>query len=104
MHTDCPVTLISPLGDLYSAVARETRDGQILGKDQAISVEEALKALTINAAYLIFAEHTKGSIEIGKLADFVTISADPFQITPHELKDLQVEMTIIDGKVVYQSN
>ncbi len=104
LHTDCPVTLISPLGDLYSAVARETRDGQILGKDQAISVEEALKALTINAAYLIFAEHTKGSIEIGKLADFVTISADPFQITPHELKDLQVEMTIIDGKVVYQSN
>ena len=104
LHTDYPVTPISPLWDLYSAVARETRDGQILGKDQAISVEEALKALTINAAYLIFEEHIKGSIEIGKLADFVVISADPFQIAPSDLKGLQVELTIVGGKTVYQGS
>jgi len=104
LHTDCPVTPISPLTCLYSAVSRETRDGHILGKEQAISVEEALKGLTINAAYLIFDEHLKGSIETSKLADFVAISADPFQLAPHDLKDLQVEMTIVDGRVVYQSS
>ena len=69
-----------------------------------ISVEEALKALTINAAYLIFEENIKGSIETGKLADFVVISADPFQMASSDLRDLQVELTIVDGKVVYQGS
>jgi predicted amidohydrolase YtcJ len=102
LHDDCPIVPISPLMCIHTAVHRETKSGQMLGQEQAISVEEALKAMTINGAYLAFEENIKGSIEISKLADFVAISADPFQINPAEIKNLQVELTIIDGKVVYQ--
>jgi predicted amidohydrolase YtcJ len=103
LHEDCPVVPISPLMCISSAVSRETKSGQILGQEQKISVEEAIKAMTINGAYLAFEENIKGSIEIGKLADFAAISADPFQVNPAEIKDLQVELTIIGGKVVYQN-
>lgn len=102
LHGDCPVTPISPLMSLYSAVARETRDGHTLGKkEQALDVEEALEALTIKPAYMTFDENTKGSIERYKLADLVCLSADPFKLSPQELKDLEVEFTIVGGKVVY---
>ena len=104
LHGDCPVTPISPLMCLYNAVARETKSGHILGPEQRISVHDALKALTIDGAYLGFDEHIKGSIEIGKLADFVVLSEDPYKVEPTDLKDLAVEMTIIDGEVVYQNN
>jgi predicted amidohydrolase YtcJ len=103
LHGDCPVYPISPIMCLHTAVNRETSSGKILGEDQRIVVEEALKALTIDGAYIAFEEHTKGSIEIGKLADFVALSTDPFKVKPAELKDLQVELTIIDGKIVYKS-
>lgn len=103
LHTDCPVLPIAPIkGCLYPAVARETMTGKILGPEQAISVDEALKALTINAAYLGFEENIKGSIEVGKLADFVSLSEDPYLVAPTDLKDVQVEMTMIGGEVVYQ--
>ena len=102
LHGDCPVTPISPLHCLYTAVARETSSGKILGPDQCIDVHDGLKALTIDGAYLAFEEHTKGSIEIGKLADFVSLSADPYELAATELSNLEVEMTIIDGEVVYE--
>lgn len=102
LHGDCPVTPISPLHCLYTAVARETTSGHILGPEQRITVHEGLKALTIDGAYLGFEEHIKGSIETGKLADFVSLSADPYSVEPTDLKDLEVEMTIIDGDVVYE--
>lgn len=102
LHGDCPVTPISPLHCLYTAVARETKSGHILGQDQRISVDRALRALTIDGAYLAFEENIKGSIEPGKLADFVVLSEDPHDLEPAELQRLEVEMTVIDGKVVYE--
>ena len=103
LHGDCPVTPISPLHCLYTAVARETSSGHILGPDQRIDVHTGLKALTIDGAYLAFEENIKGSIEVGKLGDFVSLSEDPYQMAPTDLKNLEVEMTVIDGEVVYQS-
>jgi len=104
LHGDCPVTPISPISCLYTACARQTKSGHVLGEDQRITIDAALKALTIDGAYLAFEENIKGSVEIGKLADFVALSADPYTLKPEELKDLEIEMTIIDGKVVYQKN
>ncbi len=102
LHGDCPVTPISPLHCLYTAVARETSGGHILGPDQRIDVDTALRALTIDGAYLAFEENIKGSIERGKLADFVVLSEDPHDLEPTELQRLEVDMTIIDGEVVYE--
>lgn len=102
LHTDCPITPISPLNCLYSAVARETLNGDILGKEERLTVTEALRALTIDAAVLGFEEHVKGSVELGKYADFVALSENPYEISPTELKDLKVDLTIIDGKIVYK--
>ena len=103
LHGDCPVTPIAPLHCLYTAVARETSSGHILGPEQRIDVHTGLRALTLDGAYLAFEENEKGSIEIGKMADFVSLSDDPYELEPTALKDLEVEMTIIDGEVVYQS-
>ena len=102
LHGDCPVTPISPLHCLYTAVARETSSGRILGPDQRIDVHDALKALTIDGAYLAFEEHVKGSIEVGKLADFVSLSENPYAVERTGLKNLEVESTIIGGEVVYR--
>ena len=103
LHGDCPVTPISPLHCLYTAVARETSSGHILGPEHRIDVHDGLKALTIDGAYLAFEENIKGSVEVGKLADFVSISTDPYELERTALRDLEVEMTIIGGEVVYES-
>jgi len=102
LHGDCPVTPISPLHCLYTAVARETASGHVLGPDQRISVHQALKALTIDGAYLAFEENIKGSIEPGKLADFVVLSEDPYSLEPAQLTTLKVESTFIGGECVYE--
>lgn len=102
LHGDNPITPVSPLGLVCTSVVRETMSGDIQGPEQAISVTEALKAVTINGAYLVFEENIKGSIEIGKLADFVVLAEDPYQVAPRDIKDIQVDLTIIDGKIAYQ--
>lgn len=104
LHGDCPVTPISPLTCFYTAVARETSSGHILGPEQRINVDDGLRALTIDAAYLGFEENIKGSIEVGKLADFVVLSADPHALEPTDLSELEVEQTIIGGEFVYGEN
>jgi hypothetical protein len=106
MSSDCPATagaeLISPLLGIYVAVTRKTDEGEAIGPEQKISPEEALRAYTINSAYAGFDESRKGSIEIGKLADFVVLSEDPCLAEPEAIKDIQVELTIVSGKVVYE--
>jgi predicted amidohydrolase YtcJ len=105
MSSDCPATsgeeLISPLLGIYVAVTRKTDQGKELGPEQRIFVEEALKAYTLNGAYATFEENIKGSITVGKLADFAVLSNDPTMVTHDEIKDINVEMTIIGGKIVY---
>lgn len=104
LHSDCPITPISPLFSVWAAVNRITREGKVLGPDQRIDVITALKAMTIYGAKLAFMEDKIGSIETGKLADFAVLDRDPTKINPEEIKDIEVLQTIIGGKSVYQNS
>jgi predicted amidohydrolase YtcJ len=83
-------------------VTRDTITGGVLGADQKISREDALKLLTINNAWLTFDEHTKGSIEVGKLADLVLLPEDLMTVDAKRIEQMPVLMTMVGGKVVYQ--
>jgi predicted amidohydrolase YtcJ len=93
--SDCPVEPVSPLLGVYALVARESFP------EERVSVEEALRVYTVNAAFASFEEDVKGSIEVGKLADFAVLSHDPFVVKPEKIRDITVEMTIVGGKIVY---
>ncbi|KPV65007.1 MAG: imidazolonepropionase [Candidatus Bathyarchaeota archaeon BA1] len=93
--SDYPVEPISPLLGIWAAVARESFP------EERITVDDAIRIYTINAAYASFEEHIKGSIEAGKLADIVVLSHDPREVPPNKIKDIRVEMTIVGGRVVY---
>jgi predicted amidohydrolase YtcJ len=94
--SDCPVEPISPLLGIWAAVARKTF------KEEGLTVEEALKIYTLNAAYASYDENLKGTIEAGKLADITMLSENIFEIPPERIKDVKVEMTIVGGKIVYE--
>ena len=100
--SDSPVVPDNPLVGIYSAVTRRAESGQELSPQERISAEEALAMYTINAAYASFEEGIKGSIAQGKLADMVVLSDDPIKSPPERIKDIRVEMTIIDGKVAWE--
>lgn len=101
LHSDCPITPISPLFSVWAAVNRVTKNGEILGPDQRCDVETALKSMTIYGAKLNFDEDNTGSIEIGKAADFAILDASPFDVDPMDIKDINVLATIINGEIVY---
>ncbi len=101
-HHDAPVALPSSIAILATQVNRTTRSGQVLGPEQRVSAWEAVKSITINAAYQYFEEDRKGSIEVGKLADFAILSADPLEVGSEELWDLEVLETIKEGVTVYR--
>ncbi|MCU0458094.1 MAG: amidohydrolase [Bacteroidales bacterium] len=93
-----------PLEGIYGAVTRRTLDGKNPGgwvPEQKITVEEALKAYTINAAYASFEEEIKGTLEPGKLADFVVLDRDITVIDPVEIRDMKVQQTWVGGKKVF---
>lgn len=95
----------TPLEGIYAAVTRRTLDGQHPEgwiPEQKISVEEALRAYTINAAYTSFEENLKGTLEPGKLADFTVINQDLFNIAPEDIREAQIMMTVVGGETVYQ--
>ncbi len=102
--SDWDVAPLSPIVGVYAAVTRRTIDGktpQGWVPEQRITVEEALRAYTSGAAYAAFEEKEKGSLEPGKLADFVVLSADPFAVRLEEIEGVQVEKTVVGGRVVY---
>lgn len=101
LHSDCPITPISPLFSVWAAVNRKTREGKILGGEQRIDVETALKSMTIYGAKLNFNEDLSGSLEIGKQADLIVLEADPTKVNPDEIKDIRVVTTFIDGQPIY---
>ena len=103
IHHDAPVTPANMLHVIWSAVNRVTASGKILGPDQRIPVIEAIRAVTINAAYQHFEEKIKGSIEIGKLADFVILSENPLKIDPMKINHITVLETIKEGHTIYSS-
>lgn len=101
LHSDCPVTPISPLFSVWVAVNRLTVGGEVLGSAQQIDVVTALKMMTIYGAEMNFTENENGSIEVGKQADFAVLAEDPTEVNPLGIKDIKVQATIIDGEVVY---
>ncbi len=101
IHSDAPVTLPNAMRVLDSAVNRTTRSGHVLGPAQRITPALALKAMTLWSAYQHFEEATKGSLEVGKRADMVILSANPLAVAPATIKDIKIVETIKDGVSVY---
>ena len=101
IHSDCPVTPVSPLFCISAAVNRITSSGEILGPEFRLMPEEALRAVTSFAAWQNFDEKIKGPIEAGKLADFTVLAENPLKVAPEKIKDIQVTEVIIGGKQVY---
>lgn len=101
IHLDSPVTPMSPLQAMWSAVNRLTRTGKVLGPEQRITPFEALRAITIDGAYQVFEEKTRGSIEPGKMADFTILQENPLTIDPVKIRDIPILQTIVGGKTVY---
>jgi predicted amidohydrolase YtcJ len=100
--TDWPVESLNPMLGIYSAVTRDV--GAYCNTPlQKLTVEQAVRAYTLGSAYAEFQEKEKGSLEVGKLADMMVLSNDIFSIQPEKIKDIEVEMTILGGKVVYNS-
>jgi len=102
-HHDAPVALPSSIMILASQVNRTTRSGQVLGAEQRVSIMDALKSITIAAAYQYFEEETKGSLESGKLADFVVLDKNPLTVESTAIKEIKVIETIKEGKVIYRA-
>ena len=101
-HTDFSVTPMEPMRVMWSSMVRTSKKGVVLGADERIDNWQALKALTLDAAWQIFEEKTKGSLEVGKLADMVILDADPLTAKPEALLDIAVLETLKEGKTVYR--
>lgn len=93
-----------PLLGIWAAVNRLGHDGKVYGAEEAISVEEAIRAYTRGPAYLTFDEQERGSIEVGKVADLVVLAEDPLSVDPLRLRDLAVERTIIAGQELFHGS
>ncbi|WP_373491760.1 amidohydrolase [Parasphingorhabdus sp.] len=103
-HNDSPVVPPDMIRLLWATSQRETRSGKILGAEQGIPIYDALKSVTVNAAYQNFEEDIKGSIAVGKNADFVILSENPLILQPADLLKLKVMQTISHGKTVFGPN
>jgi predicted amidohydrolase YtcJ len=100
-HHDAPVAFPDSMRVLDATVTRRSRSGDILGPHQRVDVMTALKAMTLWPAWQYFEEKTKGSIETGKLADFVILDKDPTAIDPEKIDTIKVTQTIKEGTTVY---
>jgi predicted amidohydrolase YtcJ len=101
-HSENPVSVADPLLRIQDMVTRTSAEGRVYGARQRISAEEALRAWTLGGAFASFEETHKGSITVGKLADFVILSADPARVKSETIKDITIEKTVIGGKVVFE--
>jgi hypothetical protein len=102
--SDWPVAPATPLEGIYAAVTRRTLDDKNPNgwfPEQKITVAQALTAYTIDGAFASFEENIKGSLEQGKLADFVILDQDIFEIAPEKIREVKVLQTIVGGQVVY---
>ncbi len=95
-----PASMFHPIWHAVARVDRAT--GEVIGPSQKLSREDALRAATIEGAYLTFEEGEKGSIETGKLADFAVLSADPLTVPENDIKDIVADVTVVGGRVVYE--
>lgn len=101
VHQDTPVLPPDMMKTISCAVNRVTRNGVCLDQSQAVSVMDALKAVTVNAAYQYGEENEKGTLEQGKTANFVILERNPLETAKQDLEKIQVLTTIVDGEVIY---
>ena len=102
-HQDAPVIEPNMFETIWCAVKRKTKNGKILGEEERIPLIEAIKAVTINAAYQYFEENEKGSIKEGKLANFIIIDKNPFEVETDEIKNIQILETIKEGETLWKN-
>ena len=101
-HTDFNVAPLDQIFTIHTAVNRVSRSGATIGADERITPLEALEAITIDGARLYGEGEKKGSIEFGKLADLVVLSANPLTVPPATIEKIDVEETIKEGKTVWK--
>jgi predicted amidohydrolase YtcJ len=104
--TDWNVAPLDPLAGIAAAVTRRTLDGRHPNgwvPNEKITVEETVRAYTFGSAYAEFAELAKGTIEPGKLADVVVLDKDIFTIPPTQIETARVQLTVMDGRIVYEA-
>jgi predicted amidohydrolase YtcJ len=98
LHSDAPITQLNPLFTAWCAVQRQTASGRVLGEAERLSVADALRAITLGAAFTIGMDDVVGSIEIGKFADFAVLDEDPSEVPAERLGQLRVWGTILGGR------
>jgi predicted amidohydrolase YtcJ len=102
--SDWTVAPLSPILGIYAAATRRTLDGKNPGgwvPEEKVSVEESVRAYTVNGAWVEFAEAVKGTVAAGKLADLVVLDRDIFTIPPEDIENARVRLTVFDGRVIY---
>jgi predicted amidohydrolase YtcJ len=102
--SDWTVAPLSPILGIYAAATRRTLDGKNPGgwvPEEKVSVEESVRAYTVNGAWVEFAEAVKGTVAAGKLADFVVLDRNIFTIPPEDIENARVRLTVFDGRVIY---
>jgi predicted amidohydrolase YtcJ len=99
IHSDAPVTPLGPLFTAWCAVNRLTASGRVQGEEERIGVHDALRAITLGAAYTLRLDDEIGSIEVGKRADFAVLDDDPYEVDPRALKDVRVWGVVQGGRV-----
>ena len=104
LHNDPPVTPEEPLRNISVAATRVAPSGRVLGPEQRLTVEQAIRAQTLDAAWQLFADDVIGSLEVGKYADLVVLSADPRSVPPETVADLDVHATFLAGRRVYSKS
>lgn len=98
-HSDTPVSPIDPLMTMWCAANRVTSSGRLLGEQERVTPYEALRMMTVNAAWLLHRDHEIGSIRVGRRADFTVLGEDPTAVEPAVIKDIQIKATILGGHV-----
>jgi hypothetical protein len=101
--SDYPPGPFEPMMALQSSVTRTDINGTLWGPDQRVSVEEALRVGTLHGAYASYEEHSKGSVEAGKLADLVVLEKDPTKVDPFSIIDIKIERTMVGGSWVFEA-
>src|SRR5262249_46802403 len=101
LHNDAPVVPPNILFLIWSAVTRLSRSGEVLGPEQRLTAAEALRAVTLDAAYQHFEEGRKGSLEVGELSDRGALSANPLRVPPDAIREISVLATLKEGVPIH---
>ena len=99
LHSDAPITPLNPLFTAWCAAQRQTASGRVLGEDERLPIADALRAVTLGAAYTLRLDHLVGSIAPGKQADFAVLEDDPLAVAPERLRDVRVWGTVLRGRI-----